>query len=229
MHGSVKNIVGNKYGRLTVVDAAGRNSNRTVVWQCRCDCGVLTKSTGADLKRGHKKSCGCFAKEKAAIGIVSRSTKHGKKWTLAYKSWEGIIQRCTNTNCKKYPDYGGRGIKVCDRWRKFEEFSQDMGERPSKMHSIGRIDNDGNYEPGNCRWELPGQQSKNQRINSRNKTGTPGVFWKKQAGKYQAKIGVDGKRIHLGYFTSLESAVAARAAAQIKYWAPAPTGQAFQK
>lgn len=141
-----------------------------------------------------------------------------KSETPEYDAWYGMITRCTKPNCRSYPYYGGRGIKVCDRWLKFENFLADMGRRPGNGYSLDRKNNDGNYEPGNCRWATKTEQNRNRRYASRpNPTGVTKV---KQ--RFLAQIGVDGKNIYLGTHATFEAANAAYRAARIKYGRPLP-------
>lgn len=213
-----KDITGEKHNRLTVISHAGKNSNRDSLWNCKCDCGNSVVASTYSLRSGHTKSCGCFKKERAAELIKERSIKHGMKGTLSYVTWEGIIKRCFNVNRPNYKDYGGRGISACDKWLSFEGFFEDMGDRPSADHSIERIDNDKGYYKENCKWALPREQSRNQRPQKRSTTGIRGVCWKKQNGKYQARITTSRGRIHLGYFNSLEQARDARMTGEVIYW-----------
>lgn len=125
----------------------------------RCDCGGTTISQRTPLVKGVTKSCGCLSAKLSK----KRFTKHGKYQTAEYTIWVGMIQRCENPKSFAYSYYGGRGIRVCERWRLFENFLEDMGPRTSQSHSIDRINNDGNYEPSNCRWATPKEQSNNQR------------------------------------------------------------------
>lgn len=160
-----------RFGRLVVIGEApsemrsypGRPSHRTRRMLCVCDCGTEVTTNLNFLKMGKTTSCGCFRKE-----LVSRTfRKHGETIggrTSEYCIWKGMRQRCDNPNNDDYKNYGGRGITVCDRWSEsFEAFLADMGRRPSPQHSIDRIDNDGDYEPGNCRWATPIEQRRNQR------------------------------------------------------------------
>lgn len=135
--------------------------------------------------------------------------------------WKSIIDRCTNPNNKFYMDYGGRGIKVCDRWlNSYDDFREDIGPRPSGNHSLDRIDNNGDYEPSNCRWATQTIQLRNTRPQKRNTSGVKGVTFEKSRRKWKAFIstGVDKNPVNLGRFDSLEEAAEARRDAEIKYW-----------
>ena len=152
-----------RFGRLRVVGDLLPNRWGVSQWMCHCDCGKdIIVSTG-HLKAGSTKSCGCFQAE-----IQQRShPRHGQSTiscvTAEYRAWHNMKQRCLNPNSTGHENYGGRGITVCDRWLNFENFFEDMGCRPSPKWSIDRIDNDGNYEPGNVRWATRFQQTHNRR------------------------------------------------------------------
>jgi len=152
-------MVGKKHGRLTVLSRAGSDSKRQATWNCRCDCGTESVAVGSELRSGHVRSCGCLLIEVQGAHVRT----HGQSRSDTYTSWVGMIQRCTNTRREKYSMYGGRGIQVCERWRTYESFLEDMGPRPSRALSIDRIDVDGNYEKSNCRWATATQQAKNTR------------------------------------------------------------------
>lgn len=161
------NLIGRIFGRLTVVSESNeRNVHGGVVWNCMCACGESRKVISRSLVAGLTTSCGCYNRER----VIETHTTHGKSprsgKTPEYGVWDAMIQRCTNPNHKQYRDYGGRGIKVCERWMSFHYFLSDMGVRPSNNHSIDRFpNNDGNYERLNCRWGTQEQQSRNRSSN----------------------------------------------------------------
>ena len=143
---------GNVYGRLTVIRRDGMSRTREAQWLCKCECGNTTTVTGHALRRGTTKACGCLAKKSNGL---TNSAEH--------RCWAMMKNRCYNPKYSLYYRYGGRGISVCDRWlNSFLAFYEDVGVRPSTKHSIDRINNEGNYEPGNVRWATRLEQSRNR-------------------------------------------------------------------
>ncbi len=154
------NLTNKTFGRLTVLHRVQNDRHGKTRWMCNCTCGNNCEVGSRELQSGDCRSCGCFQVE----STVERSTKHGKRYISEYKVWLGMRQRCTNPNDTSYPEYGGRGIKICYRWlESFENFYDDMGTRPSKKHSLNRINNDGHYEPDNCEWATDKTQANNKR------------------------------------------------------------------
>lgn len=150
----IKYRVGDVYARLTIISKSGSFSF------CRCSCGNECRVTTSKLGRGHTKSCGCLASERSA----QRFTKHGKHSHKVYRIWKGMISRCTLKSHPSYENYGGRGIAVCDEWRKFENFYHDMGERPGNLQ-LDRIDNSQGYCKDNCRWVSRKENCRNKTYN----------------------------------------------------------------
>lgn len=157
--GKFIDLSGQRFGRLTVTSIADKSGVATR-FICKCDCGKETVCFSNNLRRGLVSSCGCFRGEMTA----ARNTTHGLSGTTTYEIWSGIIKRCTNPSDRNFKRYGGRGISVCDRWLKFENFLSDMGERPVGA-SIDRRDNSGNYCLDNCRWASKVTQANNTRTN----------------------------------------------------------------
>lgn len=151
-------MIGQKFGRWLVLSEAHKRKTYIDKYNCICDCGVERQVLTNSLMRGLSKSCGCYHKD------VIRT--HGYDGTRTYKSYHAMRERCNNTNHLHYRHYGGRGITVCARWMEsFQNFLADMGERPDNM-TLDRKDNDGNYEPSNCKWSTKREQENNKRNSS---------------------------------------------------------------
>lgn len=163
------NLTGRIVGEWTVLGPVRReqfpSGAEHLYWLCRCSCGTEKEVNGQSLrKNGATTSCGCVQK-RLAQAVGKANVRHGMKHTSEWHAWSSMRSRCLNSNHKQFPSYGGRGISICDRWSVFENFFADMGLKPSEAHSIDRIDNDGNYEPTNCRWATKKQQQRNRRAN----------------------------------------------------------------
>lgn len=154
--------IGQKFNRLLVVDT-DKNVNRRneTMWICLCDCGKTTRSFAYKIKSGHTKSCGCWQREVAShTGVTHRMSD-----TPVHLIWQGIRKRCNNPKSPNYKNYGAKGVTICAEWDDFSLFYEYVGDRPSKGHSIDRIDNSKGYEPGNVRWATRIEQNNNQTTN----------------------------------------------------------------
>jgi hypothetical protein len=157
-----QDITGRRFGRLVADSLSCKDKYGNYSWECTCDCGKSKKVFACNLKSGKTQSCGCLQKE-AMVGIL---TKHGQSKrghrSKTYTSWASMMSRCYNINNSRYAWYGGRGIKVCDRWHKFEDFYNDIGDIPKGL-TLDRSDNEGNYEPNNWRFSTQREQCNNKR------------------------------------------------------------------
>lgn len=158
-------MIGERFTRLTVLELGLRKYGKRAA-RCRCDCGAERVIPERHLVIGNTTSCGCRHRDVAGEQIVKLSTRHGGsgrgRWAPEYSSWSSMVQRCTNPNNPSWPDYGGRGIAVCQRWLDASSFLLDMGRRPPGT-TLDRIDNTKGYEPGNCRWATVTVQNRNRR------------------------------------------------------------------
>ena len=163
---TMNDLTNQKFGRLTALKAIEERKNGCIVWFCRCKCGKTCDIRSTHLRNGNTQSCGCLQVDRIvehnANQDKSRFATHGMSETATYQTWKNMKQRCLNINNKDYKNYGGRGIVVCDRWLKFENFFEDMGEKPKGL-TIDRINNNGNYGQNNCWWTTRIDQSANMR------------------------------------------------------------------
>ena len=159
-------LAGFAFGRLTPVALGTPTDRGNTRWICQCSCGGTALIATGDLICGHSQSCGCKNRDRIAQqGHQNRTHGHtvGRNRSPEYLSWRAMHQRCSSPKTRSFEHYGGRGIKVCERWGSFEAFLEDMGARPSLSHSIDRIETNGNYEPLNCRWATASEQQLNKR------------------------------------------------------------------
>ena len=186
---------------------SSKEKKRYGIYKCACGNKFKTQTQGVKNKR--TKSCGCLQKKITAENNKKTKTTHGLYNTKLYRLWNGIMQRCTNPNRKDYINYGGRGITVCDRWRVFKNFIDDMYPTFKEGLSIDRINNDLGYSPENCRWATKSIQARNRRISRKNTSKFKGVCFHKIVGEFRSRITVSNKRIDLGTFkTAVEGAIA---------------------
>lgn len=214
--GKVKDITGQKFGRLTVIEPAPRPNtvnNKHKYWKCRCDCQKEVVVDGVDLRSGNTTSCGCARKGRVHKGRVH---KHGMSGTRLYNIHHGMKQRCYDLNSDSYKNYGARGIKICDEFlgengfKYFAEWALKNGYSDSL--TLDRINPDGNYEISNLRWADKSLQSFNRRPRN-NKSGHVGIH-KRLNGKYRAYIAKNGKQHYFGTYETIEEAVEARRKAE---------------
>lgn len=161
--GKIKCLKGQRFGRLVVLEQDGRDKNRNIKWKCRCDCGNIKTVLSGHLVSGRTKSCGCYMNEARIIN----NTTHGMSKTPLYNAWRGMLSRCLLKTSMSYKNYGGRGITVCDEWKDdFQSFYDYVSQLPhfgEKGYSLDRINNNGNYEPGNVKWSTRKEQANNRR------------------------------------------------------------------
>jgi len=161
----VKDLAGQKFGRLLVVGFDRIDEKQNARWLCECECGKSVVMRGATLTGGRSRSCGCLQREAASAMNTTHGATAGGRKVKEYSVWASMFARCRNQSDPAYKDYGARGIDVCAEWASFEQFIADMGPRPSGDYSIDRIDNDLGYCKANCRWATRAQQARNNRRN----------------------------------------------------------------
>ena len=210
-----KDLTGQRFGKLVVIERAGSNKHKCCVWKCKCDCGNITYTTTQYLKKGDTRSCGCIR------GKHNRT--HGMTNAKLDRTYKNMIGRCYAKNNKEYKNYGERGILVCEEWLekpngkiKFFEWAIENGF--SDNLTLDRIDVNGNYEPDNCRWVDWTTQAINRR-NYKSKTGIRGVYQRENRSElYEVYICVNKKQKFLGCFKEKEEAIRARKEAELKYF-----------
>lgn len=203
--------IGQRFGRLVVTQTgATKEISGERLCACVCDCGVTVYAKPYKLRSGAKRSCGCLTRDV----LRERQTKHGRYYEPEYRVWSNMHKRCSNPRYARW--YGA--VQICERWASYDAFLADVGCKPTPQASLDRIDPKGHYEPSNVRWTTRTVQARNTKTHCTSKTGERGVSWSKAKNKWRAAVYVDNKQKHLGYFSTIEEAVAARRLGEQTYW-----------
>jgi hypothetical protein len=196
---------GSRFGKLVVVQRAGRNALKKVLWKCLCDCGNETVVVAGSLVTGNTTSCGC----------IVPNFKHGGWNKASYNTWRAMMRRCNNPRDKDYKRYGAVGIKVCSRWHDYVSFAKDMGE-PVGNQTLDRIDPYGDYTPENCRWASLPVQVRNTRVRKNSESGHTGIRFR--SNKWYAEITVQKKKFYSKVADTLEEAIRNRKELERLHW-----------
>ena len=184
--GALIDLTGQRFGRFVVIKRDFTKGGM-LYWSARCDCGAERIVVGGNLKRGISKSCGCYHRDRTS----KRFRTHGLSGSSTFNIWKGMLARCYRRKSRSYKNYGGRGITVCERWKKFENFLHDMGLRPDGL-TLERINNNAGYFPENCKWATPAEQMSNTRIVrllTHNGETLPTCAWSRKLGLSQGQLG----------------------------------------
>lgn len=184
-------LSGKTFHALKVLEFAEVRSGRSH-WRCLCECGAEAVVDGSKLTNGHTRSCGCLQRKQSAEANSTHGHARVGQQTKEYQTWANMMKRCHNADCPDYAGYGGRGIKVCERWHEFESFLADMGAAPTGTHSIDRTNVDADYSPANCRWATPTEQARNKR----NSVFIEAFGQTKTLAEWAESLGVDRRKIH---------------------------------
>jgi hypothetical protein len=197
---------GLRYGRLVAFTCLGRDDNKKLLWECRCDCGATTIVTSSSLGSGNTQSCGCLLQETI--------TKHRGSGRRSYNTWRAMVRRCTNPQDKDYSNYGGRGITVCTTWLNYATFALDMGEPPNGT-TLDRIDGSMGYFPLNCRWASGETQARNVRSGPNRGVRS---YDTAQGRRWYAQISVGGGKKYSTVVDTLEQARDLRRELEREHW-----------